>query len=171
MLLHAAPCALGCSDHLWTVSSYPEWSWLISLSILIGPQRYIFRTGHDFFHVSLKLELDWAAHLRQRRWCSICFIIEKKMEKYSLLWFCKYDESICIYICQDEKYIITKMTSFTNVLFIYGDIDSTLTVSFRMWRSLGIQGIRLTTSQWDFSTGNVDFTIDLSLGILGIPMW
>lgn len=54
------------------------------------------------------------------------------------------------------------MTSSTNVVIIYGDQDSTLAVGFRLWESLGIQKIWITTSQWDFTTNNRDFTINSS---------
>lgn len=179
MLLHAAPCALGRSVHLWTLSSYPEWLWSISISVSGGPQRYISSYGHYFFHVSLKLELDWAAHLRQWSWRSISFVFEKRDGKYTVCFDFVNMIWVNMHLClsRPEVYYIQIMTSSINVLFIYGDTDSILTVSFKMWKSLfilsvGLEGIRLTTSQWDFSTRNRDFTIDLSLGAsFCTPTW
>ncbi|XP_006992811.3 vomeronasal type-2 receptor 116-like [Peromyscus maniculatus bairdii] len=71
-----------------------------------------------------------------------------------------------LYMPRAELYYNQIMTSSTNVVIIYGDTDSTLAVSFRMWESLGIQRIWVTTSQWDVTTSKRDFTLDSSLGKL-----
>ncbi|XP_051063503.1 vomeronasal type-2 receptor 116 [Phodopus roborovskii] len=71
-----------------------------------------------------------------------------------------------LYMSRAEVYYNKIMTSSTNVVIIYGDTDSSLLVSFRMWKSLGIQRIWVTTSQWDVSTRKGDFTLDLFHGIL-----
>ncbi|XP_052024420.1 vomeronasal type-2 receptor 116-like isoform X2 [Apodemus sylvaticus] len=63
-----------------------------------------------------------------------------------------------LYMSRAEVYYNQIMTSSTNVVVIYGDTDSTLAVSFRMWESLGIQRIWVTTSQWDVSPNKKDFT-------------
>ena len=72
--------------------------------------------------------------------------------------------SMNLYMSRSEVYYNQIMTSSANVVIIYGDIDSTLAVSFRMWRSLGIQRIWVTTSQWDVSPSKKDFTFGNDCG-------
>ncbi|XP_059109639.1 vomeronasal type-2 receptor 116-like isoform X1 [Peromyscus eremicus] len=71
-----------------------------------------------------------------------------------------------LYMSRAEVYYNQVMTSSTNVVIIYGDTDSTLAVCFRMWESLGIQRIWVTTSQWDVTTSKKDFILDSSHGTL-----
>uniref|UniRef100_A0A3Q4EIB3 Vomeronasal 2, receptor 113 n=1 Tax=Mus musculus TaxID=10090 RepID=A0A3Q4EIB3_MOUSE len=65
-----------------------------------------------------------------------------------------------LYMTRTEVYYNQIMTSSTNVVIIYGDTDSTLAVSFRMWESLDIKRIWVTTSQWAITTGKKDFTFN-----------
>nr|XP_042125679.1 vomeronasal type-2 receptor 116-like [Peromyscus maniculatus bairdii] len=65
-----------------------------------------------------------------------------------------------LYVLRAETYYKQIMTSSSNVVIIYGDTDSTLALSYRMWESLGIQKIWVTTSQWDVTTRMRDFTFD-----------
>ena len=65
-----------------------------------------------------------------------------------------------LYMTRTEVYYNQIMTSSTNVVIIYGDTDSTLAVSFRMWESLDIKRIWVTTSQWDIITSKKDFTFN-----------
>ncbi|XP_059109643.1 vomeronasal type-2 receptor 116-like isoform X2 [Peromyscus eremicus] len=67
-----------------------------------------------------------------------------------------------LYVSRAETYYKQIMTSSSNVIIIYGETDSTLALSYRMWDSLGIQKIWVTTSQWDVSTSKSDFTLDSS---------
>nr|XP_042125865.1 vomeronasal type-2 receptor 116-like [Peromyscus maniculatus bairdii] len=71
-----------------------------------------------------------------------------------------------LYISRAEVYNNQIETSSTNVVIIYGDIDSTLAVCFRMWKSQGMQRIWVTTSQWDTTTSKRDFTLDSFHGTL-----
>ncbi|XP_042125689.2 vomeronasal type-2 receptor 116-like isoform X7 [Peromyscus maniculatus bairdii] len=71
-----------------------------------------------------------------------------------------------IYMSRAEVYYNQIMTSSTNIVIIYGDTDSTLAVSFRMWESLGIKRIWMTTSQWDVTTSKRDLTLDTYYGTL-----
>nr|XP_042125689.1 vomeronasal type-2 receptor 116-like isoform X8 [Peromyscus maniculatus bairdii] len=71
-----------------------------------------------------------------------------------------------IYMSRAEVYYNQIMTSSTNIVIIYGDTDSTLAVSFRMWESLGIKRIWVTTSQWDVTTSKRDLTLDTYYGTL-----
>ncbi|KAL6058690.1 hypothetical protein STEG23_035839 [Scotinomys teguina] len=56
------------------------------------------------------------------------------------------------------------MTSSAKVAIIYGQMNSTLEVSFRRWGYLGVQKIWVTTSQWDVTTIKKDFSLDLFKG-------
>ncbi|XP_059100163.1 vomeronasal type-2 receptor 116-like [Peromyscus eremicus] len=67
-----------------------------------------------------------------------------------------------LYVSRAETYYKQIMTSSSNVVIICGDTDSTLALSFRMWESLGIQKIWVTTSQWDVTSSMRDFTLDSS---------
>ncbi|CAH7412175.1 LOC101843668 [Phodopus roborovskii] len=72
-----------------------------------------------------------------------------------------------LYMSRAEVYYNQIKTSSTNVIIIYGDTDSTLTMSFRMWKSRGLQRIWVITSQWDVPTSKRDVMIDSSLMSLG----
>ncbi|NP_001092960.1 vomeronasal 2 receptor, 15 precursor [Rattus norvegicus] len=65
-----------------------------------------------------------------------------------------------LFMSRAEVYYNQIMTSSTNVVIMYGDKDSTLAVSFRMWVSLGIQRIWITTAQWDVTPRMKDLTFD-----------
>uniref|UniRef100_A0A8C6G6L8 G-protein coupled receptors family 3 profile domain-containing protein n=1 Tax=Mus spicilegus TaxID=10103 RepID=A0A8C6G6L8_MUSSI len=73
---------------------------------------------------------------------------------------------IHLYMSRTEVYYNQIMTSTTNVVIIYGNTDSTLELSFRMWESLRIQRLWVTTSQWDFTTSTSYFTLDSFYGTL-----
>ncbi|XP_040590002.1 vomeronasal type-2 receptor 116-like [Mesocricetus auratus] len=70
--------------------------------------------------------------------------------------------SMQLYMSRVELYYNRIKTSSTNVVIIYGDTDSTLAVSFRMWKSRGLQRIWVITSQWDVTTSKRDFMLDSS---------
>lgn len=55
------------------------------------------------------------------------------------------------------------MTSSAKVVIIYGEMNSTLEISFRRWEDLGARKIWITTSQWDVIT-NKDFSLDFFHG-------
>nr|XP_044997299.1 LOW QUALITY PROTEIN: vomeronasal type-2 receptor 116-like [Jaculus jaculus] len=57
-----------------------------------------------------------------------------------------------LYNTRAEKCYKQIVTSLENVVVIYGEINSTLEVSFRRWAYLGIHRIWVTTSQWDVIT-------------------
>ncbi|CAO2627499.1 Vomeronasal type-2 receptor 116 [Lemmus lemmus] len=65
-----------------------------------------------------------------------------------------------LFLARAEVYYNQIMTSSTNVVIIYGDPDSTLAVGFRRWKSLGLQRIWITTSQWDDITSKNDFPLN-----------
>ncbi|KAK7809226.1 hypothetical protein U0070_025635, partial [Myodes glareolus] len=65
-----------------------------------------------------------------------------------------------LFLPRVEVYYNQIVTSSTNVVVIYGDPDSTLAVAFRMWESLSLQRIWVTTSQWDGTTSKNDFPLN-----------
>ncbi|XP_036031999.1 vomeronasal type-2 receptor 116-like isoform X1 [Onychomys torridus] len=67
-----------------------------------------------------------------------------------------------LYMSRAEIYYNQIMTSSTNVVIIYGETDNTLAISFKMWESLGIRRLWITTSQWDVITSKHDLTFDSS---------
>nr|XP_044995713.1 vomeronasal type-2 receptor 116-like [Jaculus jaculus] len=60
--------------------------------------------------------------------------------------------SMELYNTRAEMYYKQIVTSLANVVIIYGEMNSTLEVSFRRWAYLGIRRIWVTTSQWDVIT-------------------
>ncbi|XP_057640129.1 vomeronasal type-2 receptor 116-like [Chionomys nivalis] len=58
------------------------------------------------------------------------------------------------------------LTSSSNVVIIYGETDSTLSLIFRMWTSQGLQRIWVTTSQFDVTTSKSDSLPELFHGTL-----
>uniref|UniRef100_A0A3Q4EG82 Vomeronasal 2, receptor 116 n=1 Tax=Mus musculus TaxID=10090 RepID=A0A3Q4EG82_MOUSE len=92
--------------------------------------------------------------------------LRREMEKYTLCFAFvnMIPLNINLYMSRAEVYYNQIMTSSTNVVIIYGDTDSTLAVSFRMWESLGIQRLWITTSQWDVSPSMKDFTFGNKYG-------
>ena len=74
--------------------------------------------------------------------------------------------NIHLYMSKAEVYYNQILTSSSNVVIIYGDTDSTLAVSYRMWESRGIQRMWVTTSQWDVITSKSDVSPELFHGTL-----
>ncbi|XP_028719171.1 vomeronasal type-2 receptor 116-like isoform X2 [Peromyscus leucopus] len=95
-------------------------------------------------------------------------LLRTEMQKNTICFsfVCMIPTKALTYISRAEVYYNQIITSSANVVIIYGDIDSTLAVSFKMWESLGIHRIFLTTSQWDVTTSKRDSTIGSSHGIL-----
>ncbi|EDL22246.1 mCG52599 [Mus musculus] len=92
--------------------------------------------------------------------------LRREMEKYTLCFAFvnMIPLNINLYMSRAEVYYNQIMTSSTNVVIIYGDTDSTLAVSFRMWESLGIQRLWITTSRWDVTPSMKDFTFGNKYG-------
>ncbi|XP_028638318.1 vomeronasal type-2 receptor 116-like isoform X2 [Grammomys surdaster] len=69
-----------------------------------------------------------------------------------------------IYMTRAKIYDKQIMASSAKVVMIYGEMNSTLEVSFRRWAYLGAQRIWITTSQWDVITNKKDFSLDFFHG-------
>ncbi|CAO2589916.1 Vomeronasal type-2 receptor 116 [Lemmus lemmus] len=94
--------------------------------------------------------------------------LRTEMEKY-ILCFAFVNMipfNMHLYMSRAEVYYNQILMSSSNVVIIYGDTDSTLGVSFRMWTSRGIQRIWVTTSQFDVITSKSDFSPELFHGTL-----
>ncbi|XP_052023911.1 vomeronasal type-2 receptor 116-like isoform X2 [Apodemus sylvaticus] len=73
-------------------------------------------------------------------------------------------ETMQIYTTESMMYDKQIMTSSAKVAIIYGEMNSTLEVSFRRWEYLGAQRIWITTSQWDVITNKKEFSLNFFLG-------
>ncbi|XP_051018276.1 vomeronasal type-2 receptor 116-like isoform X2 [Acomys russatus] len=71
-----------------------------------------------------------------------------------------------LYMSRAEVYYNQIMASSTNVVIIYGDIDYRLALNLRMWESLVIKRIWITTSQWGDAITKRDYTLDSFHGTL-----
>ncbi|XP_052019883.1 vomeronasal type-2 receptor 116-like isoform X2 [Apodemus sylvaticus] len=75
-------------------------------------------------------------------------------------------ETMQIYMTKSTIYDKQIMTSTAKVVIIYGEMNSTLEVSFRRWLYLAAQRIWITTSQWDVITNKKDFSLDFFHGTI-----
>ncbi|XP_052022545.1 vomeronasal type-2 receptor 116-like isoform X2 [Apodemus sylvaticus] len=73
-------------------------------------------------------------------------------------------ETMQIYMTKAMIYDNQIMTSSAKIVIIYGEMNSTLEVSFRRWEYLGVQGIWITTSQWDVIINKKKFSLDFFHG-------
>ncbi|XP_028640300.1 vomeronasal type-2 receptor 116-like, partial [Grammomys surdaster] len=73
-------------------------------------------------------------------------------------------EDMQIYMTRAKIYDKQIMASTARVVIIYGEMNSTLEVSFRRWEYLGAQRIWITTSQWDVIINKRDFSLDFFHG-------
>jgi vomeronasal 2 receptor len=73
-------------------------------------------------------------------------------------------ETMQIYMTRATIYDKQIMTSSVKVVVIYGEMNSTLEISFRRWQDLGAQRIWITTSQWDVIINKKDFSLDFFHG-------
>ncbi|NP_001372119.1 vomeronasal receptor Vmn2r17 isoform 2 precursor [Mus musculus] len=73
-------------------------------------------------------------------------------------------ENMQIYMTRGKIYDKQIMTSSAKVVIIYGEMNSTLEVSFRRWAYLCARRIWITTSQWDVITNKRDFSFDFFHG-------
>ncbi|XP_055462599.1 vomeronasal type-2 receptor 116-like, partial [Psammomys obesus] len=67
-------------------------------------------------------------------------------------------ENMQLFMTRVEKYYHQIITSSANVVIIYGEVNSTLEVSFKHWEYLGTQKTWVSTSQWDDITRESDFS-------------
>ncbi|XP_036011325.1 vomeronasal type-2 receptor 116-like isoform X4 [Mus musculus] len=73
-------------------------------------------------------------------------------------------ETMQIYMTRAKTYDEQIMESTAKVVVIYGEMNSTLEISFRRWQDLGAQRIWITTSQWDVIINKKDFSLDFFHG-------
>uniref|UniRef100_A0A3Q4EH53 Vomeronasal 2, receptor 111 n=1 Tax=Mus musculus TaxID=10090 RepID=A0A3Q4EH53_MOUSE len=183
-------CAMALTNLNWatTVTLYTILNNIISeqfLQITYGPFHPVL-SDHEKFpylhqmasdHTSLALALvsfiihfgwNWVGLVISDSDQGIQFLsyLRREMEKYTVCFAFvnMIPVNMNLYMSRAEVYYNQIMTSSTNVVIIYGDTDSTLAVSFRMWESLGIQRLWITTSQWDVSPRMKDFTFGNKYG-------
>ncbi|GAB1295735.1 Vomeronasal 2, receptor 15 [Apodemus speciosus] len=73
-------------------------------------------------------------------------------------------ESMEIYRARAKIYDKPIMTSSSKFVIIYGEMDSTLEISFRRSEYLGAQRIWITTTQWDVITNKKELSLDFFHG-------
>ena len=74
-------------------------------------------------------------------------------------------ENMHIHVTRAKTYDKQIMTSSAKVVIIYGEMNSTLEISFRRWEYLFAHRIWITTSQWDVITIKRDFNLDFFMGL------
>ncbi|XP_021044550.1 vomeronasal type-2 receptor 116-like, partial [Mus pahari] len=80
--------------------------------------------------------------------------LRRQMEKNKVCFAFVYmiPEYDHLYESRAEVYYNQIMASSTSVVIIYGDSNNVLALSFKIWKSLGIQKLWVTTSEWDVTT-------------------
>ncbi|GAB1303393.1 Vomeronasal 2, receptor 84 [Apodemus speciosus] len=73
-------------------------------------------------------------------------------------------ESMAIYRARAKIHDKQIMTSSAKIVIIYGDMNSSLEISFRRWEYLDSRRIWITTSQWDVITNKKEFSLDFFHG-------
>ncbi|XP_028716073.1 vomeronasal type-2 receptor 116-like isoform X2 [Peromyscus leucopus] len=122
--------------------------------------------------VSLMLHFSWnwigLAILDNDQGTQFLSHLRREMEKNTVCFafVSMIPVNMHVYMSRAEVYYTQIMTSSTNIVIIYGDTNSTLALSFRMWESLDIKKIWVTTSQWDVTTSKRDLTLDTYYGTL-----
>ncbi|XP_021044573.1 vomeronasal type-2 receptor 116-like [Mus pahari] len=80
-------------------------------------------------------------------------------------------QNMHLFSTRSEKYYNQIITSSANVVILYGELNTSLEVSFKHWKYLGTQKIWFTTSQWDAITSDRDFSLTSFYGTLTISQY
>ncbi|XP_034379389.1 vomeronasal type-2 receptor 116-like isoform X2 [Arvicanthis niloticus] len=89
---------------------------------------------------------------------------EMQMYEICLAFVNMIPETMQMYMTRAKIYDKQIMTSSAKVVIIYGEMNSTVEISFRRWGYLCAQRIWITTSQWDVIINKKDFTLDFFHG-------
>ncbi|XP_052024912.1 vomeronasal type-2 receptor 116-like isoform X1 [Apodemus sylvaticus] len=94
--------------------------------------------------------------------------LREEMQRYGicLAFVNVIPETMQTYITKATIYDKQIMTSSAKVVIIYGEMNSTLEVSFRRWEYLCARRIWITNSQWDVITNKKEFSLDFFHGIV-----
>ncbi|GAB1300911.1 Vomeronasal 2, receptor 118 [Apodemus speciosus] len=163
-------CDVALTGPTWTVSARVGALLQLFKISQIAPQD----TSLDLAMVSLMIHFSW-------KWVGLVILDdddgvqflsdmkeEMKIKEICLAFVNVIPVNMELYIERAETYYYQIMTSSANVVIIYGDMNSTLEVSFRRWETLGIRRLWVTTSQWDVISRSRDFTIDSLHGTLSL---
>ncbi|EDL20070.1 mCG23591, isoform CRA_a [Mus musculus] len=170
----------------------PSWKTSVKLSIHSRTPRVFFGpfnpnlSDHDQFpyvhQVAIKdthLSHGMASLMLHFRWTWIGLVISdddqsiqflsdlrEEMQRHGicLAFVNMIPEDMQLYMTRAKIYDEEIMTSTAKVVIIYGEMNSTLQVSFRRWEDLGVRRIWITTSQWDVITNKNDFSLDFFHG-------
>ena len=113
------------------------------------------------------MDLDRTGHLRWWPGYSVSLRLNRRNAKtWDLFSFVNViPENMHIHVTRAKTYDKQIMTSSAKVVIIYGEMNSTLEVSFRRWEYLFARRIWITTSQWDVITIKRDFNLDFFMGL------
>uniref|UniRef100_A0A8C6G898 G-protein coupled receptors family 3 profile domain-containing protein n=1 Tax=Mus spicilegus TaxID=10103 RepID=A0A8C6G898_MUSSI len=130
-------------------------------------KRFTFLIDHDQFpfvyQVATKdtyLSHGMVSLMLQFRWNWIGLVISDDDQAFVNM----IPETMQIYMTRAKTYDEQIMESTAKVVVIYGEMNSTLEISFRRWQDLGAQRIWITTSQWDVIINKKDFSLDFFHG-------
>ncbi|EDL20077.1 mCG132250, partial [Mus musculus] len=170
----------------------PSWKTSVKLSIHHGTPRVFFGpfnpklSNHDLFpnvhQVATKdthLSHGMVSLMLHFRWTWIGLVISdddqciqflsdlrEEMQGHGicLAFVNMIPEDMQLYMTRAEIYDKQIMESTAKVVIIYGEMNSTLEVSFRRWEDKGVRRIWIATLQWDVITNKKDFTLDFFQG-------
>ncbi|XP_052022453.1 vomeronasal type-2 receptor 116-like isoform X2 [Apodemus sylvaticus] len=172
----------------------PSWKTSAKLALYSGPPKVFFGpfnpnlNDHDQFpyvhQVATKdtyLSHGMVALMLHFRWTWIGLVIsdndhgiqflsdireEMQRHGFCLAFVNVIPDTMQTYMTKVMIYDKQIMTSSAKVVIIYGEMNSTLEVSFRRWEYLGAQRIWITTSQWDVITNKKEFSLDFFHGTI-----
>ncbi|KAL1765657.1 vomeronasal type-2 receptor 116-like isoform X1, partial [Sigmodon hispidus] len=173
-------CNVELAGPLWT-TSVKQITYSTSPKILFGPFHpvlsdkvlfpYVYQIAHKntcLPHAMISLMLyftwTWIGLVITNDDEGIEFLLvlreETKRNGICLAFVNVIPDSMALYTARALIYDERIMTSSAKVVIIYGEMNSTLELSFRRWRYLGVQRIWVTTAQWDVITPMRDFSLD-----------
>ncbi|XP_052021293.1 vomeronasal type-2 receptor 116-like isoform X2 [Apodemus sylvaticus] len=134
----------------------------------IGPKET--HLSHGMVSLLLNFRWTWIGLVTSDNDQGIQFLSElrEEMQRHEicLAFLNVIPETMETYMTKAMIYDKQIMTYSANVVIIYGEMNSTLEVSFRRWEYLGSRRVWITTSQWDVITNKKEFSLDFSHGTI-----
>ncbi|XP_038948172.1 vomeronasal 2 receptor 70 isoform X5 [Rattus norvegicus] len=126
------------------------------------------RLPHGMVSLMLQFGWTWVGLIISDNDQGIQFLsdLREEMQRHGicLAFVNMIPETMQIYMTKAKIYDQQLITSSAKVVIIYGEMNSTLEVSFRRWAYLGEQRIWVTNSQWDVIINKTDFSLDFFHG-------
>ena len=125
--------------------------------------------SHGMVSVMLRFKWTWIGQVISDDDQGIQFLSDstEEMQRHGicLAFVNVIPENMHIHVTRAKTYDKQIMTSSAKVIILYGEMNSTLEVSFRRWEYLFARRIWITTSQWDVITIKRDFNLDFFMGL------